>query len=132
MRRVLTFPVTPKASLPRPDPDLAGLASALLDTQAMRGHYFSSDLFADPAWAMVLFVYASQGRRAGLSLDSLRDSQLVGPATVTLRWILKLVDEGVFQLVGDGPQPGNTFVQTSSDALKNLEKWLRLFQARIA
>lgn len=131
LRRVLSFRTHCNANLPKLDTGLAEFASAILDAQALRGRCISPDLVADPAWAMVLTVYVGETRSSGVSVLSLRDSPVIGPSTVTLRWILKLLDDGVFQLIENESQLDLPLVRLSSDARSDVEKWLRLFEVRL-
>lgn len=131
LRRVLSFRTDRNAHEPRPDTALTQFASAILDAQTLRGRCISQDLIADPAWAMMLTVYVSETQRPGASITSLCDSPATGPSTVALRWILKLLDEGAFQLIENDSQLDDPFVRLSPGARKDLEKWLRLFQTRL-
>lgn len=59
----------------------------------LRESLFSSDLFADPAWDMLLDLYAAELERRAVSVSSLCIAAAV-PTTTALRWIKLLSQRG--------------------------------------
>lgn len=124
IRQVLNFPVVQRDKPQKADARLVSVASSLLDAHLRRGRYFSADSFSDPAWIIMLYVYVENGQNANLSVTSLSNSPGVGPATVALRWMAKLLDDGVLELTQGASLAGEPIVRLSFDALTKLEEWL--------
>ncbi|WP_432769200.1 winged helix DNA-binding protein [Sphingopyxis sp.] len=76
----------------------------ILRQRRMREQYFPADLFADPAWDMLLDLYAARLERQPVSVSSLCIAAAV-PATTALRWIKTMTDAGLFVREAD-PQDG--------------------------
>lgn len=72
----------------------------------------------------MLYVYVGNGQNANLSVTSLSNSPGVGPTTVALRWMAKLLDDGVLELTQGASLAGEPIVRLSFDALTKLEEWL--------
>ena len=83
-----------------PDPDPRAIR-ATIRARRLRDQHFASELFADPAWDMLLDLYAArlEGRR--VSVSSLCIAASV-PPTTALRWIGTMHDADLF---GREPDP---------------------------
>ena len=83
-----------------PDPDPRAIR-ATIRARRLRDQHFASELFADPAWDMLLDLYAArlEGRR--VSVSSLCIAASV-PPTTALRWIGTMHDAELF---GREPDP---------------------------
>lgn len=77
------------------DRQRAKVIRRLLRQRRMREQYFSADLFADPAWDMLIDVYAARLERQPVSVSSLCIAAAV-PATTALRWIRTMTDTRLF------------------------------------
>lgn len=78
-----------------PDPS-ARMVRATIRARRLRDQHFTSELFADPAWDMLLDLYAArlEGRR--VSVSSLCIAAAV-PPTTALRWIGTMHDADLFE-----------------------------------
>ena len=72
----------------------------ILCARARRASFFSAKLFADPAWDMLLELYAAELDQVRLSVGSLCIGSGV-PDTTGLRWIGVLEQEGLIERRGD-------------------------------
>ena len=107
-------------SRPRVD---AGLVRSIIRARRLRDHYFRSELFADPAWDMLLDLYAARLDRQRVAVSSLCIAAAV-PATTALRWIKSLTDQRLFVRIAD-PQDGRrVFIELSDEAAAGLEAYL--------
>lgn len=70
---------------------LAAVALAEYTNRRRRDQYFQADMFAEPAWDMLLDLYVQHYRKRPVSVHSLCIAAAV-PATTALRWITKLID----------------------------------------
>jgi DNA-binding MarR family transcriptional regulator len=75
--------------------DVLSIKSAI-QARAARASHFRADLFADPAWDMLLELYAAALTQRKLSVSRLGERSGV-PMTTALRWINTLEKEGLIQ-----------------------------------
>lgn len=66
----------------------------LISERRKRYSYFSADLFADPAWDILLVVTLAEARQQRLTVSRICE-RVDAPTTTTLRWLNKLTDEGL-------------------------------------
>ncbi len=91
----------------------------MLRQRRMREQYFPADLFADPAWDMLLDLHAARLERQPVSVSSLCIAAAV-PATTALRWIKTMTDAGLFLREADPHDGRRIFIalaEGASDAL---------------
>ncbi len=110
---------------PGPGEELtAGQIRAIIRARRLRCHYFRDELFADPAWDMLLDLMAARLEEERVAVSSLCIAAAV-PPTTALRWIKTLTDQGLFVRVAD-PQDGRrVFIGLSDDAAAQLVFYLR-------
>ncbi|MEQ1687086.1 MAG: MarR family winged helix-turn-helix transcriptional regulator [Sphingopyxis sp.] len=88
----------------------------------MRDELFPADLFADPAWDMLLDLYAAKLDRARVSVSSLCIAAAV-PATTALRWIKTLSDASIFRREADQHDGRRIFVALSDQATDAMHRY---------
>lgn len=66
----------------------------------IRESFFAADLFADPAWDMLLDLFAAELEDTRVSVSSLCIAASV-PGTTALRWIGTMIDVGLFERQAD-------------------------------
>lgn len=73
---------------------LGRLAETLIRARRLRDSHFDGDLFADPAWDILLdlFVQRSAGKRVSVTSACIASSV---PPTTALRWIALLEERGL-------------------------------------
>ena len=79
----------------------------VLKARRARSKFFDAGLFADPAWDMLLELYAAECSQRKISVSSLCVASNV-PATTALRWIRTLETRHLLRRVGD-PHDGRRF-----------------------
>ena len=92
----------------------AAQVRAIIRARRMREQYFRSEIFADPAFDMLLDLYAARLEGHRVAVSSLCIAAAV-PATTALRWIKQLTDRGLFVRHAD-PQDGRRIYIELSDA----------------
>jgi len=120
--------VEPTTSLPTPEPARSGgerttrpplpdprLVRLLLRNREQRSKYFDPQLFADPAWDMLLDLTAARAEHKRVSVTSLCIASGV-PATTALRWIALMVEQGLFVRVGDQTDRRRAFIELSKQS----------------
>ena len=75
-------------------------ARRLLASRRQREAMFGSHLFADPAWDMLLDLFAAHEENVNVSTSSLCIAAAV-PATTALRWISGMTTDGILIRRGD-------------------------------
>lgn len=103
--------------------------SSLLEFRRARAAMFGQDLFSDPAWDILLQLYAArlEGRRLGLG-----DFEGVCAATTLARWVAILERRGLVACSLDCSDPRNFSLEISSDAAARMSNLLRDFRLRLA
>lgn len=89
----------------------------MLRLRRQRDHLFAGELFADPAWDMMLDLMAARIERLKVAVSSLCIAAAV-PPTTALRWIRTLTELGIFVRVAD-PTDGRRIFIELSDAAAN-------------
>ena len=102
-----------QVAAPREGPD-AGEVEDLMRARRRRARHFNSDLFADPAWDMLLKLYAAELGQRRVSITKLGLASGV-PATTALRWLTTLQKEGLIQRQSD-PLDGRRIYVSLTDA----------------
>lgn len=87
----------------------------IIRQRQLRARFFDSDLFADPAWDMLLDLTAARGEQARVSVTSLCIAASV-PPTTALRWIGQLTEAGLFVRVEDEADRRRAFIALSDKA----------------
>lgn len=110
----LDFISEPMSSAHLPAID-AGEVRAMLRLRRLRNNYFSSELFADPAWDMLLDLTAAQLEGEKVAVSSLCIAAAV-PPTTALRWIKTMCDAKLFERHADPLDGRRIFIGLSTGA----------------
>lgn len=91
-----------------------------LRARRKRRDLLGADIFADPAWDILLDLYVSQlrGRRVSVSSACIAGNV---PATTALRYIKMLCDEGLIERVPDADDNRRIWVQLKPKAQAGIE-----------
>ena len=100
----------------------------MLRWRRRRDQLFAGDLFADPAWDMMLDLAAARLEGVDVAVSSLCIAAVV-PATTALRWIKTLTDVGLFVRVADPNDRRRVFIALSESTAANLLAFLSDAQA---
>jgi hypothetical protein len=87
----------------------------VIRARRMRAEFFAGDLFADPAWDMLLDLFASELERRPVSVSSLCIAAAV-PPTTALRWIGTLNEAGLFERRADPNDRRRAYIALSDRA----------------
>jgi hypothetical protein len=97
-------------------PDIAvETVRSVIRARRLRGRYFREDLFADPAWDMLLDLLQAEIAQLRVPVSNLCIAAAV-PATTALRWLKGMTDQGVFVRRSDPHDGRRVFVELSADA----------------
>lgn len=109
-----------------PSPDFI---REIIRGRRLREHLWPSDLFADPAWDMMLDLYRAELSGVCVSVTSLSIAAAV-PATTALRWIKTMEKEGLIVRRPDPHDGRRVFVELSAESSEKMTKFFQLNQHR--
>lgn len=95
---------------------------ACIRARRLRGQFFAGDLFADPAWDMLLDLFAADLERRRVSVSSLCIAAAV-PPTTALRWIGTLHEAGLFERHADPNDRRRAYIGLSNKALEGMRSY---------
>jgi len=107
---------------PREDDVSAADIRSIIKLRRLRDKHFDAELFADPAWDMMLDLMAARAEHSKVSVSSLCIAAAV-PPTTALRWIKTLTDQGVFVRVADPTDGRRVFIELADTAAANIAKY---------
>ena len=125
LARLSTAPAEPPPVLVAHDFDKAGEVDieqvrAVIRARRLRERFFEPELFADPAWDMLLDLLQAEIAQHRVPVSSLCIAAAV-PATTALRWIKTMTDSGLFVRRADPHDRRRIFVElapATSDAMR--------------
>jgi hypothetical protein len=100
---------------------------SIIRARRLRDHFFQGEMFADPAWDMLLDLMAARVERQRVAVSSLCIAAAV-PPTTALRWIKTLCDQGLFVRVADPEDGRRVFIELSAETAAMMEAYLRSAQ----
>jgi DNA-binding MarR family transcriptional regulator len=120
LARLSTEPAGPATSVAKPVegdvPDVpVDTVRSVIRARRLRGRYLSEDLFADPAWDMLLDLLQAEIAQLRVPVSSLCIAAAV-PATTALRWLKNMTDRGIFVRRADPHDGRRVFVELSPQA----------------
>ncbi|MCA3255921.1 MAG: response regulator [Alphaproteobacteria bacterium] len=109
----------------------AAFVRGIIRGRQARSRFFSADLFADPAWDILLDLTESRLEGKEISISSLCLASGVPPSTA-LRWIKSMTDEGMLIRRAD-PADGRRFiVEMSEPTAMAMTKCLEAIREKLA
>jgi DNA-binding MarR family transcriptional regulator len=107
---------------PATDADPQAIRQAIR-ARRLRDAFFGQNLFEDPAWDMLLDLYAAHLEGGQVSVSSLCIAAAVAPTTA-LRWIGKLTGAGLLERQPDPLDRRRAFMALSAKALRGMEGYV--------
>ncbi len=102
-----------------PDPRLV---RRIIRQRQLRARFFDGDLFADPAWDMLLDLTAARAEHARVSVTSLCIASGV-PPTTALRWIGQMTEAGLLERVEDETDRRRAFITLTDKASEAMARY---------
>lgn len=87
----------------------------MIRARRLRGRFFPENLFADPAWDMLLDLLQAEIAQLRVPVSSLCIAAAV-PATTAFRWLKSMTDQGIFVRRADPHDGRRVFVELSNEA----------------
>lgn len=95
---------------------------AVIRARRLRSRFFREDLFADPAWDMLLDLLQAEITKLRVPVSSLCIAAAV-PATTALRWLKTMVQEGIFLRQADPHDGRRVFVELAPETSHALRRY---------
>ena len=102
--------------------DMEQLVRATIIAHRRRRGLFSQDLFADPAWDVLLIVTLAECRQQRLAVSKLC-TEVDAPITTALRWINTLAEYGVLVRRDDPTDKRRKYVELSDEARERMSEY---------
>jgi len=129
LARLSVGPVSPAANRNEALPSSGEVPAVSLDTirqviraRRLRARYFDEELFADPAWDMLLDLLQAEIAQHRVPVSSLCIAAAV-PATTALRWIKTMTDAGLFRRRADPHDGRRVFIELSREASEGMRRY---------
>lgn len=117
----LEKPVSPKSDVPAVSLEAV---RQVIRARRLRSRFFEEELFADPAWDMLLDLLQAEIAQHRVPVSSLCIAAAV-PATTALRWIKSMTDAGLFMRRADPHDGRRVFVELSPKASQAMRQYFR-------
>ncbi len=104
---------------PLPDPRLV---RRIIRQRQLRGRFFDGELFADPAWDMLLDLTAARAEHGRVSVTSLCIASGV-PPTTALRWIGQMTEAGLLARIEDETDRRRAFIVLTDMAAEAMARY---------
>jgi len=119
----------PSVVTPRPSGRAAGIEDIsasdvmrVIRARRARAAYFSEELFADPAWDILLDLFHAELTQQRVTVSTLCMAAPV-PATTALRWLTSLVKKSLVIRQPDPLDGRRVFVELSPDASSAMRRY---------
>lgn len=103
-------------------PVSADLVRSVIRARRLRSRYFEPDLFADPAWDMLLDLLQAEIAQLRVPVSSLCIAAAV-PATTALRWLKTMTSKGLFVRRADPHDGRRVFVELAPQTSLALRRY---------
>jgi DNA-binding MarR family transcriptional regulator len=114
---------TPIISRAEPSPEASPVSAdtvrSIIRARRLRSRYFQEELFADPAWDMLLDLLQAEISHLRVPVSSLCIAAAV-PATTALRWLKTMVQQGIFIRRADPHDGRRVFVELAPETSRAL------------
>ena len=114
-------PAEAAAAAPVPDVSVDTVRT-VIRSRRLRARYFPEELFADPAWDMLLDLLQAELAQLRVPVSSLCIAAAV-PATTALRWLKTMTDQGLFVRRADPHDGRRVFVELAPHASVAMKRY---------
>lgn len=98
-----------------------GVAKRIYDMRRARSQFLPMDMFAEPAWDILLFLYMSHGEQQRSTVTAVCSSAGV-PISTALRWVQRLATIGMVEKEVHPTDQRVSWVSLSPDAQCQLDR----------
>lgn len=115
------FAVPPIESASVPDVSVESVRS-LIRGRRLRNRYFAEDLFADPAWDILLHLFLSELLQVPVPVSTLCMAAAV-PPTTALRWVTSMTEQALVRRQADPHDGRRVFVELTPETSLALRRY---------
>ena len=115
-------PAIQRAPATAAPPVSAETVRSVIRARRLRSRFFNEELFADPAWDMLLDLLQAEIAQLRVPVSSLCIAASV-PATTALRWLKTMVARGIFVRRADPHDGRRVFVELSAESSHALRRY---------
>jgi hypothetical protein len=101
----------------------------IIKLRRLRERFFPPDLFADPAWDILLDLKAAAQEGQRVSVSSLCIAAAV-PPTTALRWISAMTESGMVLRRQDPADARRVFIELSAETSAKMDDYFAAISAR--
>jgi len=94
----------------------------VIRARRLRSRFFHEELFADPAWDMLLDLLQAEIAQLRVPVSSLCIAAAV-PATTALRWLKTMVEQGLFIRRADPHDGRRVFVELAPETSRSMRRY---------
>jgi DNA-binding MarR family transcriptional regulator len=95
-----------------------------------RGALFDEQLFSDPAWDILLELYALHLEQVRASVSGLYVASSV-PASTAIRWIAKLEQDGLVTRTGDQLDARRSWIKLTEEGVGRMHRFFEMLPLAI-
>ena len=103
-------------------PVTAKAVRAVIAERRLRERFFDPDLFGEPAWDMLLDLYAARLEHTRVSVSSLCIAATV-PSTTALRWLRTLTENGLVRRHADPQDRRRVFIELAETTANGMDRY---------
>lgn len=101
------------------------LAQRLFEERQLRNEFLqTSELFGEPAWDILLYIFLSQSKGKGAKVESLAVASRL-PVTLAIRWLERLEYEEMIFAYRDEDETGEIFLRLTQETSSSISKYLQ-------
>lgn len=119
-----TAATAPPATAGFPDPRAV---RAVIRRRQARARFFPADMFADPAWEILLDLTAARGEGVDVSVSSLCIASGAAPTTA-LRWIALMTEAGLLRRENDTRDRRRAFITLTEKAADAMARYFAMVE----
>jgi hypothetical protein len=97
------------------------LVASILQIRRHRAEVFGSDLFSDPAWDILLELFAAELAKRRVTL---RDLCAIGPQSTIARWVAALEQKGLIVCEVNPLHPDQFWIELSTNCAAKMAAFL--------
>jgi hypothetical protein len=102
---------------------LSRIAADIYDQRRKRDHFLSSDLFAEPAWDLLLDLFVARVAASRISITSACIAASV-PDTTAFRWVGILIERGLIERSEDRLDKRRHWIELSDAGFRKMRTYL--------
>ena len=105
------------------DKDIAATLRSIIGSRAMRTRFFPTEMFADPAWDILLDLTRAELERQAVSVSSVCIAASV-PMSTALRWVRQMTDAGLLKRWTDPKDRRRDLIALTDGTAANMKEYL--------